>query len=51
MKNKVCASIITYNIDEKIVEVVNSIINQVERLVIVDNASNLQTIKLLEEAK
>ena len=30
MKNKVCASIITYNIDEKIIEVTNSIINQVE---------------------
>lgn len=48
MNNKVCALIITYNIDEKIIEVVNSIVNQVGLLVIVDNASNLQTIKLLE---
>lgn len=49
MKNKVCALIITYNIDEKIKEVANSIINQVELLVIVDNASKPQTITILEE--
>lgn len=48
MNNKVCALIITYNIDEKIIEVANSIVNQVELLVIVDNSSNPQTIKLLE---
>lgn len=49
MKDKVCALIITYNIDEKIIEVTNSIINEVEGVVIVDNASNPQTIKLLKE--
>ncbi|NSB16587.1 glycosyltransferase family 2 protein [Clostridium beijerinckii] len=48
MNNKVCALIITYNIDEKIIEVANSIVNQVELLVIVDNSSRPQTIKLLE---
>lgn len=49
MKNKVCALIITYNIDEKIIEVTNSIVSQVELLVIVDNSSEPKTIKLLEE--
>lgn len=49
MKDKVCALIITYNIDEKLIEVTNSIINQVESLVIVDNGSKPQTIKLLKE--
>lgn len=48
MNNKVCALIITYNINEKIIEVANSIVNQVELLVIVDNSSKPQTIKLLE---
>lgn len=49
MSNKVCASIITYNVDEKIIEVVNSIIDQVEYVVIVDNASNDKTIEILKE--
>lgn len=47
MKDRVCACIITYNIDEKINEVVNSIIEQVEYVVIVDNASKGKTIKIL----
>jgi len=45
----VCASIVTYNIDEKIIEVVNSIINQVDNVVIVDNGSNSKTIEILNE--
>ena len=49
MKNKVCACIITYNIDEKINEVVSSIINQVDCVIIVDNASNDKTIKILNK--
>jgi rhamnosyltransferase len=49
MENKVCASIITYNIDEKIIEVVDSIINQVESLVIIDNNSKPETISILKE--
>lgn len=49
MSNKVCASIITYNVDEKIIEVVSSIIDQVEYVVIVDNASNDKTIEILKE--
>lgn len=49
MKNKICAIIITYNIDKKVVEVINSIINQIETIIIVDNASNDKTIKLLKE--
>lgn len=49
MKNKICAIIITYNIDKKIVEVINAIINQIETIIIVDNASNDKTIKILKE--
>ena len=49
MSNKVCVSIITYNVDEKIIEVVKSIIDQVEYVVIVDNASNDKTIEILKE--
>lgn len=49
MKDKVCVLIITYNIDEKILEVTNSIINEVESLIIVDNGSSPQTIKLLKQ--
>ncbi|MCB2295323.1 glycosyltransferase family 2 protein [Clostridium algoriphilum] len=47
MENKVCAAIITYNIDEKIIEVVNSIIEQIDTIVIVDNASKKETIDIL----
>lgn len=47
MKLKVSAVIITYNIDEKIIKVVNSIINQVENVIIVDNNSEKSTIKIL----
>ena len=49
MKNKVCASIITYNIDKKIIDVVNSVINQVEYVVIIDNGSSQDTISILKE--
>lgn len=49
MEDRVCALIITYNIDEKINEVVNSVISQVEALVIVDNASKPETIAILEK--
>lgn len=48
MKNKVCAAIITYNIDEKIIEVVNSIIEQVECVLIIDNNSKNETISILK---
>lgn len=49
MKNKICASIITYNIDNKIINVVNSIINQVDLVVIVDNASKTETKMILND--
>ena len=49
MKKSVCACIITYNIDEKINEVVNSIINQVDLVVIVDNASKSDTLEILKK--
>ncbi|MBU3180719.1 glycosyltransferase [Clostridium psychrophilum] len=47
MDNKVCVAIITYNIDGKIIEVVNSIIEQVDTVVIIDNASKMGTVNLL----
>lgn len=49
MKCKVCASIITYNIDEKIIKVVDSIIEQVEYVVIIDNNSKKETINILNK--
>ncbi len=48
MKNKVCAAIITYNIDEKIIEVINSIIEQVEFVLIIDNNSKNETVSILK---
>ena len=47
MTNKICASIITYNIDKKIENVVESIIDQVEKVIIVDNGSSEETIRIL----
>lgn len=47
MKTKVCVAIITYNINAKIVEVLNSIIDQVDAVVIIDNGSESETINLL----
>ncbi|VYU05415.1 glycosyltransferase [Clostridium butyricum] len=47
MSEKICAVIITYNIDEKIIEVVKSIEYQVDKVIIVDNASEERTIKIL----
>lgn len=49
MKKNICACIITYNIDKKINEVVNSIINQVDLVVIVDNASKSDTLEILKK--
>lgn len=49
MKKNVCACVITYNIDEKINEVVNSIINQVDLVIIVDNASKSDTLEILKK--
>lgn len=47
MKFKVCAVIVSYNIDEKIIEVISSIKEQVSFVYIIDNASNKKTKDIL----
>lgn len=49
MKNGVCCIIVTYNIGIKFYECFNAIINQVEKVVIVDNGSNKETINVLND--
>ena len=46
-KKNICAVIITYNIKDKIYECVNSIKEQVQFIIIVDNKSDDETIKCL----
>lgn len=48
MKN-VCAIIITYNCSAKIIEVIDSVVNQVDSIIIVDNGSNQKCLSILEE--
>lgn len=48
MTKNICAVIITYNIDNKIRDVVNSIQDQVDKIVIVDNGSSKETINILK---
>lgn len=48
MKNTVCAVIITYNCDENFLNTFNSVVNQVGKIVIVDNGSNKNTINMLK---
>lgn len=47
-KNSIYAVIITYNVDSDIKEVVKAIINDVHKVIIVDNGSKQETIDLLE---
>ena len=51
MKNNVCGVIVTYNIGLKFYECFNAIINQVEKIVIVDNGSNEETLNVLKDIK
>lgn len=51
MKNNVCGVIVTYNIGIKFYECFNAIINQVEKVVIVDNGSNEETLNVLKDIK
>lgn len=48
INNKICAVIITYNIDIKIIGVIEAVINQVETIIIVDNASQNKTVEILK---
>lgn len=49
MKEYICAILISYNCDEKILLVVENIINQIEKIVIIDNGSNIQSKKILNK--
>lgn len=54
MENNICAIIVSYNCDEKILLVINSIINQVNSMVIIDNGSkklSLDILKKIENSK
>ena len=48
MKDKICATIITYNCGESFINTFNSVYNQVNKIVIVDNGSEKTTIDLLK---
>lgn len=49
MNNKVCCVIVTYNIGEKFYNCYNSIKEQVNKVVIVDNGSNEETVRVLKK--
>lgn len=51
MNDKICATIITYNCGESFINTFNSVYNQVNKVVIVDNGSKKTTIDLLEKLK
>ncbi|HAT4202276.1 TPA: glycosyltransferase family 2 protein [Clostridium perfringens] len=48
VNNKVCCVVVTYNIGKKFYECFDSVINQVEFVVIVDNGSDKETINVLK---
>lgn len=47
--NNIFCVIVTYNIDNKIYDVVNSVKNKVSKLIIVDNGSKENTLKMLND--
>lgn len=49
MNKKICAIIVSYNIGRDIYKCFNSVINQVNKVVIVDNGSDGETLKTLQE--
>lgn len=51
MKDRVCAVIVTYNCGESFLNTINSVENQVDKIVIVDNGSKYSTIKMLEKLR
>ncbi len=48
-KSSVCAIIVTYNVGKNLLKCFNSIYNQVNEVVIIDNGSNVETISVLNE--
>lgn len=51
MINRVCAIIITYNVKENIINVVNAIKGQVSEVLLVDNGSDKSTLEILSDLK
>lgn len=51
MKDKICAVIVTYNCDGNFLNTFNSVVNQVDKIVIVDNGSKSSTIEMLKKLK
>lgn len=51
VRNSVCCIIVTYNIGERFYNCYNAIANQVEKVIIVDNGSNEETIFILNKLK
>lgn len=49
MNNSVCCVIVTYNIGNQFYNCFNSIVNQVEKIVIVDNGSDKETLDVLKK--
>lgn len=49
MSNKVCCVIVTYNIGTSFYNCFNSIVNQVDKIVIVDNGSDKETLSVLKD--
>lgn len=47
--NSVCCVIVTYNIGVQFLDCFNAIKNQVDKIIIVDNGSNFETIKVLKD--
>lgn len=49
IKNSVCCVIVTYNIGERFYSCYNAIAKQVEKVIIVDNRSNQETISIIKK--
>lgn len=51
VRNSVCCIIVTYNIGKRFYNCYNAIANQVEKVIIVDNGSNEETVSILNKLK
>ena len=51
MKSSVCAVIVTYNTDKEFIQRLQSLYQQVGRIIIIDNGSNQNTREILKETK
>lgn len=49
LQNKVCAVVVTYNIGKRFIENFNDLYNQVNKVIIVDNGSDIETTEVLRE--